>query len=93
MEIGKVMVFKDRYELPGAFKFLEEYIPKSREKVVVIDQEQSGEEIYLNVRFSGSGKAKLNARYFRTIPKDKLRSKLLGIKVRNEKVEALLKTL
>lgn len=93
MEIAKVMVFKERMELPGAFKFLAEYIPKSREKVVVMGQEQSGEETYLSVRFSGSGKAKLNARHFRTIPKDKLRSKLLEIKVRNEKVEALLKTL
>lgn len=93
MEIAKVMVFKTLPELPGCFKYIKEYIPSDREKVVVTGQDTIGQEIYLSIRFSQGRKGRLNARHFRSIQADKLRDRLLQVKVRDEKMETLLKTL
>lgn len=93
MDISKIMVFKTLQELPSAFKHLDGYIPEAREKVVVLEQQSVGDEIYLQIRFNKNRKGKLNSRHFRTLQADKLREKLLSMPVRNEKIDSLLKTL
>jgi hypothetical protein len=71
MDIAKIMVFKEAHELPVGFKHLEGYIPAPREKVVIMDQETIGSELYLSIRFSKGRRVKLNARHFITIQADR----------------------
>jgi hypothetical protein len=74
--IDPVMIFKEHDELPHSFKYCIEYIPKSKQMVKVINTTMLGNELFLNVRFSGLT-ATLNVRHFRTLNKHKLRERLL----------------
>lgn len=91
-QIESIMVFKELSELPSAFKHIPDYIPADRERVVVKEQTLQGSEVYLRVRFRGLF-AVINSRHFRTINKDRLRSKLLAAPIKSASVEKLLKTL
>lgn len=92
--IEKIMVFKEANELPVCFKFLTDYIPQPKEQVVVLNQRQDGEEIYLQVRTFNTTKIKsvLNSRHFRTRAQHKLRERLLKLP-KTENIDKLLKTL
>lgn len=92
--IEKIMVFKRRSELPDTYKFLSEYIPDDREKVIVTETSVRGKEIFLHVRCSSRKRnLVLSVRHFRTVGKDKLREKLLAMPVKNKKVLKILDTL
>ena|SRR5579872_3798238 len=81
IEVEKIMVLKDTEELPSHYKYLGEFAPQPREKVVVMESEQRGAETYLRVRFSVNSNVRfavLGVRCFRTIKKDKLRQRILS---------------
>ena len=91
-EIEKIMVFKDLEELPGYLKYIPEYVPTAREKVVVLTQEQKASNLFLRVRFGTNQVCVLSERYFRTVRRDALRTKLLS-QPRTTAIERILKTL
>lgn len=97
--IEKLMVLKDEAELPPSMlKHLRDYSPNPKEQVIVLSQEQEGNEVFLMVRFNRNGKqinrCSLSARHFRTVQAHKLREKLLKLPIpRAANIEKLLKTL
>lgn len=48
--LSPILIFKGIERLPNAFKYLTEYLPQSREKVIVRSAEQQGENIYVKVK-------------------------------------------
>lgn len=78
----KIMVTKCAEELPSWWKYIPEYSPQPRSKVIVEGYSYFGKEVFLRVRIiknwlGEKATASISARQFRTIAYDKLRQRLL----------------